>query len=223
VVGCEEATRAHHPPATTHHPIPMKNLILLLALIAPLTTHASELDLAARAVAGKQASFAQRFTPKGFKSSQVESGTVTFGALPMMRWSYTAPEAKLFVFDGTKSWFYVPGDKQVTVGVIDDARKREIPFLLVGDPAARAKYFVVTEKRSGGSVVTTLQPRDRAAMVRDVAVTSNASDHTISRIEYSDREGNRTVFELSGYHPAAAGPDAFHFTPPAGTQIVNAQ
>ena len=66
--------------------------------------------------------FTQRFTPKGFKSSQVESGTVVFGTLPMMRWCYTAPEPKLFVFDGSKSWFYVPGDKQVTVAGIDDAR-----------------------------------------------------------------------------------------------------
>jgi chaperone LolA len=141
----------------------------------------------------------------------------------MMRWSYTTPESKLFVFDGTKSWFYVPADKQVTVGVLDDARKRELPFLLLGDPAARERYFVVKETQHGGSIVTTLQPRDRGAMIRDVSMTSNAGDHTITRIDYGDREGNRTSFELSGYHPAAAGPDAFRFTPPAGTQVVNAQ
>jgi chaperone LolA len=148
---------------------------------------------------------------------------VTFGTLPMMRWSYSAPEAKLFVFDGTKSWFYVPADKQVTVGVIDDARKRELPFLLIGDPAARDRYFVVKESQRGGSTVTTLQPRDRAAMVRDISVTSDAATHAITRIDYSDREGNRTSFDLSGYHPAAAGAETFRFTPPAGTQVVNAQ
>jgi chaperone LolA len=141
----------------------------------------------------------------------------------MMRWSYTAPESKLFVFDGSKSWFYVPADKQVTVGVLDDARKRELPFLLIGDPAARDRYFVVKETRRGNAVVTTLQPRDRGAMIRDVSVTSDASSHTITRIDYSDREGNRTSFDLSGYHPAAAGAQTFRFTPPAGTQIVNAQ
>jgi chaperone LolA len=141
----------------------------------------------------------------------------------MMRWSYTAPEPKQFVFDGSKSWFYVPADKQVTVGVLDDARKRELPFLLIGDPAARDRYFVVKETQHGGSVVTTLQPRDRAAMIRDISITSDASSHTISRIDYGDREGNRTSFELSGYHPAAAGAETFHFTPPAGTQVVNAQ
>jgi len=184
---------------------------------------AAEIDRSAAAIAGKQASFTQRFTPKGFKSSQVESGSVIFGTLPMMRWTYSAPESKLFVFDGSKSWFYVPADKQVTVGVLDDARKRELPFLLIGDPAARDRYFVVKETQRGRSVVTTLQPRDRGAMIRDVTVTSDASTHTISRIDYGDREGNRTSFELSGYHAVGAGADTFHFTPPAGTQIVNAQ
>lgn len=202
-----------------------RNVLLcaLLAALCALPLLAAEIDRSAAAIAGKEASFTQRFTPKGFKSSQVESGSVVFGTLPMMRWSYTAPESKLFVFDGSKSWFYVPADKQVTVGVLDDARKRELPFLLIGDPAARDRNFVVKETRRGGSVVTTLQPRDRGAMIRDISVTSDASTHTITRIDYGDREGNRTSFELSGYHAVGAGAETFHFTPPAGTQIVNAQ
>ena len=91
------------------------------------------------------------------------------------------------------------------------------------DPSARDKFFIVKETQRGGSIVTTLQPRDRGGMIRDVSVTSSASDHTISRIDYGDREGNRTSFDLSGYHAAAAGAETFHFTPPAGTQVVNAQ
>jgi chaperone LolA len=201
----------------------MKVISLALTLVLATTVFGAEIDRSAAAITGKEASFTQRFTPKGFKSSQVESGTVIFGTMPMMRWSYTAPESKLFVFDGTKSWFYVPADKQVTVGTIDDARKRELPFLLVGDPAARDKFFIVRETQRGGSIVTTLQPRDRGGMVRDVTVTASATDHTITRIDYGDREGNRTSFELSGYHAAAWGAETFHFTPPAGTQVVNAQ
>src|SRR6266576_2850048 len=168
--------------------------IAIALLFAATTLAAAEIDRSAAAIAGKEASFTQRFTPKGFKSSQVESGTVIFGTMPMMRWSYTTPESKLFVFDGTKSWFYVPADKQVTVGMIDDARKRELPFLLVGDPAARGKSFAIKETQRGGSTVTMLQPRDRGAMIRDISITSNP-DHTISRIDYNDREGNHTSFE----------------------------
>src|SRR5436305_5807423 len=129
------------------------SLVLSFIFVASIAG-AAELDRAAAALVGTEAQFTQKFTPKGFKNSQVESGSVVFGTLPMMRWSYTKPEQKLFVFDGSKSWFYVPADKQVTVGTIDEARKRDLPFLLLGDPAARDKYFTIREQPQAGTIVT---------------------------------------------------------------------
>jgi len=70
---------------------------LLPALLIASTLSAAEIDKAPAAVSGKEATFVQRFTPKGFKNAQVESGTVIFGTLPQMRWSYSRPEQKLFV------------------------------------------------------------------------------------------------------------------------------
>src|SRR5438132_14108377 len=96
-----------------------------------LSAQAAEIDSAVSAMAGMEAAFTQRFTPKGFTNSQVESGSVIFGTLPMMRWTYTKPEEKVFVFDGNRSWFYVAADKQVTVATIDDRRRSELPFLLI--------------------------------------------------------------------------------------------
>jgi len=55
-----------------------------------------------------------------------------------------------------------------------------------------------------------------------VTVTIAPSTHLIQRIEYADRTGNRTSFDFSGYHRRAASADLFHFSPPAGTQIVHA-
>lgn len=197
-------------------------LFALLVLATSLSAAPLELDRAATAMSGMEASFTHRFTAKGFKNAQVESGSVVFGSLPAMRWSYTKPEQKLFVFDGTNSWFYVPADKQVTQGRVTDARKRELPFLLLGDPAAREKHFVVKQQNRGGNVVTTLQPRDKNAMVRNVTVTIAPSTHLITRIEYTDRDGNRTSFDFSGYHRRAASADTFKFAPPAGVQVVRA-
>ena len=194
-------------------------LLALSLLFATSAFAASELDRAASALPGNEASFTQSFTPKGFKTAQVESGTVLFGTLPMMRWSYTKPEEKLFVFDGQKSWFYSPADKQVTVARIDDARKRELPFLLIGDPAARDRAFNVRESK--GSI--TLQPKSGSGMIRTATLTVDPSTHLLRAIEYTDREGNRTRFDFSGYHRGAAGPNAFQFTPPAGVQVVNAE
>jgi len=200
------------------------SLFLASSLLAAFTATAApiELDRAAAAMSGMEASFTHRFTAKGFKNSQVESGSVVFGALPAMRWSYTKPEQKLFVFDGTNSWFYVPADKQVTLGRVTDERKRELPFLLLGDAGARDKYFVVREQKRGSAVVTTLQPRAKGALVHTVSVTIAPSTHLIQRIDYTDRDGNQTSFDFSGYHRTTASAGTFTFAPPAGVQVIRA-
>jgi outer membrane lipoprotein carrier protein len=195
--------------------------ITALAITATLSAQ-SALDRATTSMSGMEASFTHRFTAKGFKTSQVETGTVVFGSLPQMRWSYSSPEKKLFVFDGNQSWFYVPSDNQVTLGRVTEARKRELPFLLLGDPAARDKHFTVKQQNKRGAVVATLTPRDSRALVRSVTVTIGASNNLIQRIEYSDREGNRTSFDFSGYHRRSASADTFRFNPPAGVQIIRA-
>jgi outer membrane lipoprotein carrier protein len=192
-----------------------------LALSASLSAETA-LDRAATAMSGMEASFTHRFTAKGFKTSQVESGSVIFGSLPQMRWNYTSPERKLFVFDGSQSWFYVPSDNQVTLGRVTESRKRELPFLLLGDPAARDRHFVVKQQTKKGSVITTLTPRAAGALMRSVTVTIGASNNLIQRIEYTDREGNRTSFDFSGYHRKSASADTFRFSPPAGVQVINA-
>src|SRR5262249_9494813 len=161
-------------------------------------------------------------TPKGFSSSQVESGSVIFGTLPKMRWTYTKPEEKIFVFDGNQSWFYVAADKQVTVATIDDRRRSELPFLLIGDPASRQRLFVVTELRHGGNAVVSLKPRNATASIRNITLTIDPSTHLIQQLQYSDREGNRTVFDFSGFHRRPMSPELFRFTPPPGVEVVSA-
>lgn len=198
-------------------------LISSSSLLLSAPSGAAEIDLAAAAINGMEAQFTHSFTPKGFNNPQVESGSVIFGKLPSMRWSYARPEAKTFIFDGSRSWFYVPADKQVTIADIDDQRKRELPFLLVGDPAARDRHFVVVEQRRGSAVATTLQPRDGSGLIRTVSIVSNGSTHRIDSIAYTDRDGNRTLFTFSGYHPARVSSDTFGFTVPAGVQVVRAE
>ena len=197
----------------------ISTLLLTITLFAG-TVSAAELDLAAAALAGTEAQFTQRFTPKGFKNSQNDSGSVVFGSLPMMRWSYTRPEQKIFVFDGNHSWLYIPAEKQVTVMSIDDRRRAELPFLILGDPAARERNFIVHETSSGGTVTTTLQPRDASAMIRRVTITISTATHAIQRVAYSDRDGNETTFEFSGFTKRSVAADFFRFTPPAGVEVV---
>jgi chaperone LolA len=194
-------------------------VVALLVLVCGMA-HAAELDRAAASLAGTEAEFVQSFTPKGFRNSQTESGRVVFGALPLMRWEYLRPEAKLFIFDGSQSWFYLPEDKQVTVSKLDDARRRELPFLVIGDSAERARAFNLTERQDHGTIVASLQPKEAAAMIRDIVITISPADHTIRKVQYADREGNRTLFSFSGFRKRAAGPETFRFDPPKDVQVV---
>jgi outer membrane lipoprotein carrier protein len=199
----------------------MKAITLLLALTFITTSaRAAELDRAAAALAGTEAQFTQRFTPKGFKNSQSDSGSVVFGTLPMMRWSYSKPEQKVFVFDGNKSWFYLPAEKQVTVTTIDEQRRSELPFLIIGDPASRDRNFVVRETTRGANVIATLQPRSASALIRNVTITIAAATHAVESVSYSDRDGNETTFSFSGFTRRAVTPEFFRFTPPAGVEVV---
>ena len=57
-------------------------ILFLTATLFASAAISAEIDRVAAALPGTEAHFSQRFTPKGFKNSQVESGTVVFGALP---------------------------------------------------------------------------------------------------------------------------------------------
>ena len=195
-------------------------LCALLAVSGARSAHAGELDRAAAALAGSEAQFTQSFTPKGFSRTEVESGTVTFGTLPMMRWEYQAPEQKLFVFDGVKSWLYVPADKQVTIAELDDDKRAALPFLLISDPNARSRSYDVRESSSGRTRTVTLDSKVHGSLIRNIRVTVDGSSHAIQKVEYSDREGNQTVFAFSGMHKKVAGRETFQFTPPADAQVV---
>lgn len=194
---------------------------LSVAFAAPAP--ASEAGRALQAVAGLQADFVQRFTPHGFKVAQVEKGTVVFGPAPRMRWNYETPERKTFVFNGQTSWLYVPAERQVTVARLGDKEKQEIPFLLISDPSQLNRYFTMKERPSRGAVTIEIWPRNGASMIREVVLMTDRSTHRIRSLTYTDRQGNRTVFEFTGYRKAPAAELAFQFTPPPGVDIVEPQ
>lgn len=193
--------------------------VLTLAAVVSVPATAGELDVAIKAMSGQKASFVQKFTLKGFKKEQRESGSVIFGAPPQMRWTYAGAEKRVFVFDGNTSWLYTPGDKQVVVRTLSAAEKRDLPLAFLWSSGATSTY-TVRESRSGRSVAVRLTPKNGTAALKDVRVNIDAKTHRIRSLDYTDRSGNRTVFEFSGYSNAAAGRDTFRFQPPAGVTVV---
>jgi chaperone LolA len=193
----------------------------LFVIVAPALQGQSSPTLAKviQAAPGTQAEFVQRFTPKGFKKEQVERGSVLFGSAPQMRWNYTAPDQKLFVFDGQTSWFYTPAERQVLVTRLDDAARRNLPFAFLWDPAA-SRAYEVTERNEQDAVRIRMKSKDGRAELREIDLLVARNNSLIRRLEYTDRQGNRTVFEFSNFRRSNPSADQFRFVAPRGVEVV---
>lgn len=196
-----------------------------------------------------EARFEQRFQPRIFGRERVESGRLTILRPGRMRFDYETPEPKVFVSDGTNTWFHVPADRQVVVGAFAAERNApegegpevngpegELPpnpldFL---SGAARITDFFEAEIAPAGEGD---RREDAADGLRAVALTARRADSGLSAltllvepgsgrirgIASEDLEGNRTEFRFSDFRVGDPPDDAlFTFRIPPGTEVLTA-
>ena len=189
----------------------------------PALASSADVVRAIKATSNVEAAFVHRFTPKGFRHEQVEQGVVLFGELPKMRWTYEDPEEKIFVFDGSTSWFYIPDDKQVTIHSLSQEERSELPFVVLGDEQSVAINYRVSSQQNDRGTLLVLDPVTPGAMLRSIEIEVDARHGWIRRLSYADREGNRTVFEVTGQRRVEPLRDSFRFDPPEGVDIIDDQ
>ncbi len=188
---------------------------VLSGMALPALAGPSELAEAVRRLEGQEASFTQRFLPRGYKNEQVESGTVVFGESPKSRWTYHSPEEKTFVFDGTTSWMYVPADETVTIHKVTDGEKARLPFVLLSNPDDLIAAFEYAER--GAQMILTARSKDQLLALIVVEISDSG---VVRQLQYEDQQGNRTSFDLEELHPVEATPGMFAFVPPEGSDVI---
>ncbi len=196
------------------------SLLALSLLLVVIPVEAASPEQILQSNAGVAARFVHRFLAKGFKKEQLEQGTVLFGPSPAMRWTYTTPEPKTFVFDGRTSWLYAPEEKQVTVSELSEQQRQNLPFLMFADTARVRVNYAIREKVGRQLSETTLLAKNRELIVQKIVMQTSTRDGLLRRLEYLDRSGNRTVFEFSGQTRQTMTPDSFTFVPPKGVEII---
>jgi outer membrane lipoprotein carrier protein len=197
---------------------PAALLAVVLAIVASSAGRAETSTVADAIVrlSGYEATFTQRFLPRGYKKEQVESGRVVFGAAPASRWTYEAPEPKTFVFDGTTSWMFVPADATVMIHKVTAEEKNRLPFFVLADPGRLDEWYRVETPGKGRTKLTATNDE---ALLRSIEV--ELDDQARPRVlEYTDSQGNRTRFELANWKKAPTAPDTFTFTPPPGVDVI---
>lgn len=193
---------------------------LFIGLLTLPLQGASALEQTLASMSGTEANFTHKFLARGFKKEQIERGKVIFGSTPRMRWQYSNPEPKEFVFDGLTSWLYTPSEQQVVVSQLSEEERRALPFLFLNDAVATRTNFVITERRSRGATTTTLTSKKASDNIRQIVITAGDRDRFVRKLEYSDRGGNRTTFEFSAHRRRTVPAGTFQFTPPAGVDVV---
>ena len=171
----------------------------------------------ARADSPLVADFVQSFTPSGFSSGEREAGRLYLALPDCLRWDYDQPYPRSYLLCGDTVWAWSPED---TVGDRFDQVSRDevgLDFLLLSVEALKERYAALVTVSPRGSIRLDLDPLSEQAAFQQATIQLDASTGYPVEISYSDREGNRTVFELSSFR---SSPDGMHFSPPDDIEWV---
>jgi outer membrane lipoprotein carrier protein len=174
-----------------------------------------------------RAKFVETYSGAGI--SRTESGTLWLKQPGKMRWEYTSPREKLFVSDGKRAWFYVPGEQQArkaAVSKLDDIRS-PLRFLLGKTKLLKEfhhlEFATDIKPLNSGEMVLRGTPKgmeDRIATVL-LEVTSQGR---IDRIVIEEVDGSTTEFRFSDeVENLQMADQLFKFQPPAGVEVVEAR
>jgi len=165
---------------------------------------------------------------KGAGVQRAESGTLWLKKPGKMRWEYRQPREKLFITDGSKAYFYVPGEhqaRQAPVKKLDDLRS-PLRYLL-GKTKLEKEFenlaLAQQAPEQAGDVVLQGVPRAMADRVSR-ALLEVSVDGTIHRIVIEEVDGSVTEFRFRNQQENVAVSDSsFRFRPPPGVEMIQAE
>lgn len=206
-------------------------LVALLALAAPGAARAAEpgaespwtvLDHARRSLGeagAEQADFVQSYIPAGFSSGEKESGRIALRLPDCLRWDYAEPFPKSFLLCGDQVWSWNPEDRRGQTGSLDRESQPGLDLLLLPIEQLDERYEARIEpadEAAAGRITIHLTPKpelaERTELTGATLVVDTATERLVE-LSYTDQEGNRTRFVLSGYRPLD---DTSLFTAPDG-------
>ncbi len=154
-------------------------------------------------------------------------GTVYFQRPLRMRWDYKAPEAQIFLSDGTYSYFRPPESPQVFRRKIDErSLGGKIPLLLLfgkGNIGEEFRVEAATPRKGGSETLLSLVPRGGGAPdVRRIDLVVTSDTYVVREVHIYDRLGgsNHLFLDDMKFDPALPA-DLFRFRKPAGTEVVD--
>lgn len=173
-------------------------------------------------VTSYQASFSQVQTDERGGKIQSSSGTMALLRPGKFRWQYAKPSEQLIVTDGSKLWLYDEDLKQVTVRPAEEALQGTPAALLSQKKTLTETFTVSDEGDADGVKKLKLVPKSKESDFQDVSLWLKAGAPV--RMVFRDTLGGATDISFSqGKTNTKLDPDLFHFTPPKGVEVIDAE
>jgi outer membrane lipoprotein carrier protein len=189
-----------------------------------------------------QARFYERYRASG-QPGQSESGTVYFSKPGRMRWEYESPSPKLFLVDGVNVWLYVPADRTASRAKLKESDDWRTPLaLLTGkihlDRLCGKIDLITFSANASAAADAPLAPRnvvlnclprpapagdENNSTFRQILFEVDPEYH-LTRVVVREPGDTETEFRFGDWHENVSVPESmFHFEPPPGVSIVNAE
>lgn len=170
------------------------------------------------------------------RKKAVERGRVLIKKPGMMRWTYTAPDEKVFVSDGRKLYSYVPADKQVMISPVPAVDQATTAVLFLAGKGSLTRDFMVSfvePPAAGGSadgaasagasatVGLKLIPKQRQTEYDWLIVGVDPHTLQLRTLVTVDQQGGTSAFAFSGLKENLGLSDkAFAFKIPRGVDVI---
>ena len=200
----------------------MKRFVFALALCAAQLAQAGAVDKLHRFLETTKtlrADFAQIVVAKNGKKPQQSAGVMMISRPGKFRWQINKPYAQLLVGDGQKVWIYDEDLRQVSVKKFDAALGSTPAALLVGGNSLDKNFTLREAGEHDGLEWLEAIPKGTDSGFEKVQLGFAGND--LKAMELSDNFGQTTslLFARIERNPQLA-PALFHFTPPAGVDVI---
>jgi outer membrane lipoprotein carrier protein len=207
-------------------------LALAAALVAPLSAQTDPTALAAKVqqryngIKDFQGDFVQTYEGGVLRTKTTERGTLAIKRPGRLRFTYTKPERKEFVSDGTRLYTHLVADKQVIVSAAPSAEDGDVPAMFLAGQSDLARdytpSFTSLPGAATGLVTLKLVPRKADSEFESLGIGVDPKTLQIQFLTAVDKQGGRSSFTFTNLKENRGLSDKeFEFRIPRGVDVVN--
>ena len=159
------------------------------------------------------------------KRKRVERGTLLVKKPGKMRWTYQAPDEKVFVSDGVRLIQYFPDENRAVVSEVPDDDQAAVLFL-AGRGNLTRDFNVSFGQGDGGASATwtlRLEPRKPQPEYDWLEIAAARNTLVLQSLTVAEKQGSRSTFVFANFkeNPGLAD-KTFAFSIPRGADVTNA-